>query len=103
MDGSDIGGAIEVVVGHFDEPIHLKLIKHGGALPSAVSIIGDFVQWGNLGFGGPGEDGGVINGSVDLTVGGFEEIPLGFRHGLIVTKSILRDKIEMRLVQNSLL
>ena len=39
LDGADVGGAIEIVVPHFDQPIHLQFIKHGGALPAAVPVI----------------------------------------------------------------
>lgn len=39
LDGADVGGAIEVVIPHLDQPIHLKFVKHGGALPAAVPIV----------------------------------------------------------------
>ena len=36
----------------------------------------------------------MIDGAVDLTIGGFEKVPLGVRHGGILAKSILEDKTE---------
>lgn len=36
----------------------------------------------------------MIDGAVDLTIGGFEKEPLGVRHGYILAKSILANKTE---------
>lgn len=43
----------------------------------------------------------MINWAVDLTVGGFEEVPLGVRHGCILAKSILENKTEIGGCENS--
>lgn len=39
LNGADVGRTIEVVVTHLDQPIHLKFVKHGSALPAAVPIV----------------------------------------------------------------
>lgn len=36
----------------------------------------------------------MIDGAVHLTVGGFEKVPLGVGHGVILAKSILENKTE---------
>jgi hypothetical protein len=43
----------------------------------------------------------VINWTVDLTVGGFEKVPLGVRHDCILAKSILENKTEIGGCENS--
>ena len=43
----------------------------------------------------------MINWTVDLTVGGFEKVPLGVRHDCILAKSILENKTEIGGCENS--
>ncbi len=52
LDRGDVRGAIEVLVRHLNQPIHLQLPHHGSASPRLPAIVRQLVHRGDLRFCG---------------------------------------------------
>lgn len=80
LDGGDVRGAVEILVWHLDEPVHLKLTDHRGTPPALATIVGELVHRGDLGLRGKLQQRVLVKRAVFLVGGGFDEMPGAVGH-----------------------
>ncbi len=87
LDGGDIRRAVEILIWHLDQPVHLELADHRCTPPALATIIGELVHRGDLGLRGKLQQSVFVEWAVLFVGGGFDEVPGAVGHAGILCET----------------